>query len=76
MSRSVISEPSWGVTAKIQIVQYFCVNLINQILVLANQGNLDKKFAKNEPFVWGLSPISQKIGIFGENFARKAGLKN
>ena len=31
---------------------------------LANQGNLDKKFAKNEPFVWGLSPIYQQIGIW------------
>ena len=43
---------------------------------LQNQGNLDPKSGKNQPFVRGLAPISQKIGNFGENVARRAGLKN
>ena len=34
------------------------------------------KLAKNQPFVQGLAPISKKMGNFGENVARRAGLKN
>ena len=43
---------------------------------LQNQGNLDQLLAKNQPFVRGLAPISQKFGNFDENVARRAGLKN
>ena len=43
---------------------------------LSNRGNLDQYSAKNQPFVRGLSLISGKFGNFGENVARRAGLKN
>ena len=42
---------------------------------LLNPGKIDQKLAKNQPFVRGLSPIFEKIGNFGENVARRAGLK-
>ena len=43
---------------------------------LQNQGNLEQLLAKNQPFVRGLAPISQKFGNFGENDAWRACLKN
>ena len=36
---------------------------------LPNQGNLDQKSGKNQPFVGGLASISLKFGNFDENVA-------
>ena len=43
---------------------------------LPNQGNLDQKSGKKQPFVRGLASISQKFGNFDENVTRRAGLEN
>ena len=42
---------------------------------IKNQGNLDPKSAKNQPFVRGLARIFQKFWNFCENAARRTCLK-
>ena len=43
---------------------------------LPNQGNLDQKSGKIQPFVRGLASISLKFGNFDVNVAQRTGLKN